>query len=595
MSNALIGGTGSGWGGEQTAGTNLNEQANERAYNALAEAGGDLSVSPTEALDGIERDIYMSSRGAEDITRSRKDELDINRRLHNAKGAYKAAVEAAKGDASKIDRAVVAEYHDAEAAHANWLAGEEMSAEHNRKNAEARALRDLAEDGDRTLLRLITHSARSKRSAHHALYSRSEIVEHKPPVPVASDSFGVRFQRGAVGEGRIAGTKTMNGYSDRAVIYCPEEFHDDVNSLIGRAAFWQGLGNGNVAQALAEAGGAYGKLSRAAASTDSGAWAGKIYFTEFWELMGSQTPWFNPDVAKQVPSDRTDKMPAPAVDAPPAGGWVPENGSITLDDMETKVREFDAYCYAVATDISHKYMNNSWYEQLGYANALKETQIAKAAIDVGLQMTRGTGVADISPSGILQTIGSVSRNKIQNLVKASDLKAADLIEAMWQLDYAFRRNPMAAGQRTLIMANGDTLSQLEIESGSNRYMNTGDEAWLDTSPSYVRYPEMMGIIEQPFVPFYLRQYACVENPDFEDMDASKFTSLLAGKLSKSLSVRRSSIYQAVVPVNVMIGGQTKLQERHATWFYTDILQTQDNSLRGTSARGPAVVIQPNKS
>lgn len=579
-----------GFGGIASAET--NEQANERAYNALAETPEVNLRDPMEYLEGEWHKSRTEGPSPEDAPIDGKREIAVARRLHNAKEAYKEALRAAGNDGSKVDTDIIREHAAAEQAHTEWLVYAEKAVEHNEKNAAARTLREL--NSDDVLIRMIKESAQAKRRHHHAVFNRGEIVEHRPPVPVAADHFDVRPLKQGLNKDGITKAKGipathMDGYSETPVIFAPEAFHDNISDLITRPAFWHNLDGKATRQALHEAGGAYAQLSRAAASTDAGAWAGKIYWSQFYGLLGGKTCWFSSDCAYQWELDRTDKAPIGAVDAPPAGGWVGENGSITLDDQETKVRELDAYAYAVASDVSHKYLNNSWAMQLGYTARLMEMQSSRAAIDIGLQITRGTGVAETSPAGILATIGAVGRNKVQNKVKATDLKAADLIESTYRLDYEFRRGGRGP-DRAMFMANGDTWSQIDTENATNRYVNTEGQAWLEPM---LTYPSTMPFVEEPHVNFYLRNYACVENPDFEDLDASKFTGLAFGQFPKSLVVRRSTLYSAVVPVEVMIGGQTKLQQRYCTWLYVDIGQMQDNSLRGGA--GPVMVIQPNKS
>ena len=580
-----------GFGGVSS--TEANEQANERAYNALAEAGGpEFHSDPREYLEGEIWKANNEGPSPEDVPIDGKREISVARRLHNAKEDYKRALKEANNDPDGVDAGIVREYALAEAAHSEWLVFAERAVEHNEQNAAARQLREL--NSDEVLVRMVKESAQAKRRHFHSVFNKGEIVEHRPPVPIAADHFDVRTMKDGLNQGGIDRAKGiqaagMGGYSETPVVFAPEAFHDNITALISRPAFWHNLDGKATRQALQEAGGAYGQLARAAASTDSGAWAGKIYWAQFYALMGSKTCWFSDDCAYQWELAATDKAPIGAVDAPPAGGWVGENGSITIDDMETKVRELDAYCYAVASDVSHKYLNNTWASQLGYTSRLMEMQTSKAAIDIGLQLTRGAGQADVSPGGILAVIGHVGRNKSQNIVKASDLKAQDLIASAYKLDYEFRRGGRGP-DRAMFMANGDTWSAIDTENATSRYVNSEGQAWIEPM---LTYPSTMPFVEEPHVNFYLRNYACIENPDFEDLNASKFTGLAFGAFRRSLVVRRSTLYSAVVPVSVMIGGQSKIQQRYATWLYVDIGQMQDNSLRGGA--GPVMVIQPNKS
>ena len=583
--------TAEGFGGVSS--TEANEQANERAYNALANSPGpDMHGDPMEYLEAEIWKANNEGPSPEDVPISQKQRASIGRRLHDATEDYREALKAAGNDQSKVDPAIIREHALAEAAHAEWVVFEERALEHNEQNQAARALRES--NSDDVLIRMIKESAQAKRRHFHSVFNRGEIVEHRPPVPIAADHFDVRtlkdgLNQGGIDKARGIQAAGMGGYSETPVVFAPEAFHDNITALISRPAFWHNLDGKATRQALMEAGGAYGQLARAAATTGTGAWAGKIYWAQFYGLMGGKTCWFSDDCAYQWELAATDKAPVGAVDAPPAGGWVGENGAITLDDMETEVRELDAYAYAVASDVSHKYLQNTWAMQLGYTARLMEMQTSKAAIDIGLQLTRGTGVANVSPGGILPVIGGVNRNKIENIVKASELRAQDLINAAYKLDYEFRRGGRGP-DRAMFMANGDTWAKIDTESATNRYVNTEGQSWVEPM---LTYPSTMPFVEEPHVNFYLRNYACVENPDFEDLAIGKFTGLAFGAFPRSLVVRRSTIYSAVVPVSVMIGGQTTLQQRYATWLYVDIGQMQDNSLRGGA--GPVMVIQPNRS
>ena len=580
MSELLIA---DGYGG--VADTSPNAQANERAYNAMAQAGKVELEDPIEYLQG---EMEKANLGAEDLPISKEDHRKVARRLHNATEDYKQALKAADNDPDKVDAAIVLEHAKAEAAHTEWLVYAEKAEEHNTKNAGSRTLRENAKGGDEALLRMVKDSALAKRRHWHAVMTRGEVVEHRPPVPVAADHFDVRPLIGAAGNGRIDGTSTRDGYSETPVVFAPEAFHANIDELIARPAFWAGLDSKATARALQEAGGAYGQLARAVNTGQAGAWIGKIYHGTWYALLGGKTPWFAPAVAEQYTSQYTDKVPIGAVDGAPAGGYIGENAVIQLNDMATEVGELDAFAYAVGTDVPHKYLANSWAMQLGYSNRIVETQTSKAAVDIGLQMTRGVGVANVSHPGIATKLASEGRNKLQGIVKADELKAADIIAATYKLDYEFRR---PVGQdRMIIMANGDTMMKLDTESSTSRYINQEGVAQIQ---NMITFPSTMPFVEEPHINFYLRSYACVENPDMEDLDTAKTTGLWMGSFRRSVIVRRSSLYSAVVPINVMIGGQTKLQERYVHWIYVDIRQVQDNSLRGQA--GPVAVVQPNKA
>ena len=260
---------GSGWSGKTAALGELTEQENERAYQEMMRQGAGITTPDKDPIASIERDITRAAAGAEDISVEKDRGIEVNRRLHNAKRDYEDAVRAAGGDGSRVPDDIIVSYQKAEAAHTSWLTETEIAAEHNEKNARARALAEAAPEGGRTLGRMIRNSARSKRAHYHAVFNRGEVVEHKPPEPVAADYFDVGIAIGEAGKNRIAGAGQLSGYSEQPIIYCPEDFHGDVVSLISRAAFWQAVDGQEVSKAYREAGGAYDKLSRAVASTDS--------------------------------------------------------------------------------------------------------------------------------------------------------------------------------------------------------------------------------------------------------------------------------------------------------------------------------------
>lgn len=462
-----------------------------------------------------------------------------------------------------------------------------MTSPQDNQGRDAELLREIAKDESTLAITLAEQAVKAPAAWYDAVINKGMVFESRPPLLFDRDYFSYRCLRGtarhvAAGIPNLNGKDPSGGFAttrqqqvngvaiEQPLIAAPAEFHHNIEALMRRPEFWAANDPKNTGLLLRSLG--YSpEITRATASTDSGAWAGKTYWQQAWGFMAEVNPIFNDSLVGTLDIAQTDKAPIGAVDGPPAGGWVGENGSITLDEMANKVREMDAFCYAVAGDVSDKYLRNSWAEVLDYKGTWLRTAAEKAAIDMSLWFCRGTGVDDTAPAGILATIGSVARNKLQNIVKHDSLKAEDVLKAVYKLD----AEVLTTG-RTAIMVNKATASDLDTASETSRFIQSeGRDA---TGGSAL---------------FWLRKYPVYLWDDLEDLAATKFTGIVMGDFKRGILIRRGSQFSAVLDAPVMVGGQTKLQQRLASWTYTNIAQPQDNTNRGGA--GPVAVVQPNRT
>ena len=558
----------------------------------LAEEGisdaGTLSRS-SDPMEDLERDIYAAKAGAENIAVSQVEGININRRYHNAKGAFQEALAAADNDQSKVDPAILTEYARADKAMIDWTNHAEEAARANEERDAARELRGLATDDEAIAQKMIKQALEARQDWEDAMFTKGEVREAKPPILVPSDRFDIETVPTRVGAGVISGAKGKRAEARQTIIRAPEVFHNDISKLLNSPAFWEGIDGKRTRQTLRDAGGDYADLSRrATASTDAGAWAGTQEWGQFWDLVGGKTFFFDTSVVPSIDVDNTDKIPVGAINAAPAGGWLAENGTINLSDMGTKTEELDAFCYAVASDISDKYLRNSWAQRLNLRSNVFRQQSSKMAYDVGAHFVNGTGTAT-APAGLNAKIGGAARNKITGIVKATDLRASDLIELTYSVDREYRRGGLGL-DKACFFGSSDVWKAIETETGTDRRINTEGEPWVQ---SMITYPQMTPFAESAHVNYFLRQYACIESEGFEAPATGKTTALWFGSIGQAVVVRRSSLFSAIIPIQVMIGGQTTLQERLCHWIYTDVEYVQDTTLSGKA--GPMTVVQPNRA
>ena len=552
----------------------------------------DRYEAPADPVEALEQRIYAKKGDASDIEIDRKEGDRLGRQLHKATEDYREELQRVNNDSEKVDPIIRDAYYRAEAAHVAYLNAADAAEVANEQRGEARDLIGTAIDQDAVYEKLIRQGIENRMEWEDSIFKRGEVREDKPPLILPADHFDITERELPLGDGVIDGARTRGGKAKQTVIFAPRALHKNIHRLMNDPAFWQGVDGRKTRQIMRGYDGEFGEFAaRAQASTDAGAWAGTSEWGEYWELMGGETVFFDKSVfASTIDVDYTDPIPVGAVSGAPAGGWFGENEAITLDDMETLKVELEAFGYAVGTDISDKYLKNSWAMKLGFKDAVREEQIEKTAYDIGVQFVAGAGVADKTPAGLNATIGGVARNKIQQVVKHDDLKASDLIQVMYKVQRRYRRGGLGPNAASFI-GHKDVWSALEAETSPDRRVNTEGNPWI-TSP--ITYPNMgTGFNAPAHLNYFLRSTACYESDGFEAPTANKTTALWYGCWKKGVIVRRSSLYSAFIPIAVMVGGQQKIQERLVHWIYVDIKQIQNATLSGEP--GPVVVVQPNRA
>ena len=303
--------------------------------------------------------------------------------------------------------------------------------------------------------------------------------------------------------------------------------------------------------------------------------------------MGAGTPFFDKSFIRTIDLDATDKIPIGIINSPPAGGWLAEDGTIQLNDMGTRTDELDAHLYAVGTDISDKYLRNTWAMRLNLRGNVMRQQAAKAAYDIGIQFVNGSAGAN-KPTNLNGQIAT-GNNKIAGIVKATELRAADLIQVAYKVDRNYRKGGVGPDSAYFI-ADGDVWAAIETETGTDRRINTEGVPWVQPM---ITYPQMTPFAEMKHINFFIRQFACIESAGFSAPATSKTDAIWFGTFGEGAVVRRSSVFQAMISIPVMIGGQTKIQERLVHWIYVDVGETQNTTLSGKA--GPIVAVQPNRT
>ena len=543
-------------------------------------------------MEDIHRDIAEANRGADNVEIDRSEGVSLLRRFHTARDNYNDAIEAAGGDFDAVEADIYNEYRKADKSLQEWANMAEMAEHVNARRDNARSLRGLAEDPEAVAQKILAAAIEEKMEWERSIFHRGEVREAKPPILIDSDHFDVKtidLPAGSGAKNRELPTGGKDGVAKQSIIWAPEPFHENINELMRSAAFWQGVSSDRTRQTLRDAGGDHAEFARRAmGSGDSGAWAGTMEWGTFWDLMGAGTPFFDKTFIRTIDLDATDKIPIGIINSPPAGGWLAEDGTIQLNDMGTRTDELDAHLYAVGTDISDKYLRNTWAMRLNLRGNVMRQQAAKAAYDIGIQFVNGSAGAN-KPTNLNGQIGATSTNKITGIVKHDELSAADLLKVTYKVDRNYRQGGVGI-DRAYFVAGGDLWAEIETESGTDRRINTEGQPWVQPM---ITYPPMTPFAEMKHINFFLRQFACIESAGFAAPAATKTDALWFGCFGEGAVVRRSSVFQAMIPISVMIGGQTKIQERLVHWIYVDIGETQNTTLSGKA--GPLTVVQPNRT